>query len=292
LLIVGCGDIGLRIVAQLRDRFRIFGTVTNEASAAAVRRAGAVPLLLDLDQGEREARLGALARTVIVLVPTSPRGRRDARARRLLPLLHPVTAGRLLYISTSGVYGDQRGAWTDETTAPAPASDRAQRRLDAESRLRASRWHAAVLRVPGIYAPDRLPVERLRQAIPVALPEQDVITNHIHADDLAQACVAALFRAAPARVYNIVDDSQLLLGEYLDRVADRLGLARPPREPWDQLRLAAGAQRMSFLSESRRLRNARMKRELRVRLRYANVDAGLAALAPQPRPDPVRGEPE
>ena len=283
MLIVGCGDIGLRIVARLRDRFRIFGTVANPASAAAVRSAGAIPLLLDLDQSGTRSRAGALAGRIIVLAPTSPRGSRDERARRLRCILRPAHAARVLYLSTSGVYGDRRGAWTDESTPPAPANERAGRRLDAESLLRASRWHAAVLRIPGIYGPNRLPIERLRQAIPVALAHQDVITNHIHADDLARACVAALFRAAPTRTYNVVDDSQLFLGEYLDRVADQLNLPHPPRVPLDRLAAVVGAQRMSFLGESRRLRNLRMKRELRVRLQFPDVDAGLAAIAKAPR---------
>lgn len=234
-------------------------------------------MLLDLDQRATSSRIGALARRLIVLVPTSPQGSRDERARRLLSMLRGESGARMLYISTSGVYGDRRGAWTDESTPAAPTSERARRRLDAELLLRASRWRAAILRVPGIYAADRLPLQRLRQAIPVALPGQDVITNHIHAEDLAQACVAALFRAAPTRIYNIVDDSQLPLGEYLDRVADRFGLPRPPRVPFEELRAAVGAQRMSFLGESRRLQNRRMKRELRVRLQYPDVEAGLAA---------------
>ena len=279
LLIVGCGDIGLRIITVLRDRFRIFGAVRSQTSAVAVRSAGAIPLVLDLDQAGRIRRIGALARAVIALAPTSPCGRRDARAPRLLRALRCARGGRMLYISTTGVYGDRRGAWTDETTPPAPANERALRRLDAETRLRASNWRAAVLRVPGIYGPNRLPLDRLRDAIPVALPAQDVVTNHIHADDLARACIAALYRAAPARVYNIADDTQLFLGEYLDRVADRVGLPRPPRAPWDQVRIAAGPQRMLFLSGSRRLRNDRMKRELRIRLLYPDVDAGLAAIA-------------
>ncbi|HYB50889.1 MAG TPA: NAD(P)H-binding protein [Burkholderiaceae bacterium] len=280
MLIVGCGDIGTRIVARLRDRFRVFGTVANAQSAAAVRRAGAIPLLLDLDARRKEPRIGALAQRIVVLAPTSPSGRRDRRTRHLLGLLRPKATARMLYMSTTGVYGDRRGAWTDESTPPAPANERAQRRLEAESRLRASRWHAAVLRAPGIYAADRLPLERLRQAIPVATSGQDVITNHIHADDLARACISALFRAAPSRTYNIVDDSQLLLGEFLDRVADRVGLARPPRVASEQLCAAVGPRRMSFLTESRRLRNQRMKRELRLRLRYPNVEVGLAAIAP------------
>ncbi|HYA59778.1 MAG TPA: NAD-dependent epimerase/dehydratase family protein [Burkholderiaceae bacterium] len=281
LLIVGCGDIGIRIVARLRDRFRIFGTVANPANADAVRANGAVPMLLDLDQGNASSRIRAVARRVIILAPTSPQGSRDMRARRLLRLLGHAAGARMLYLSTSGVYGNRNGAWTDESTPPMPVSERAQRRLDAELLLRASSWHAAVLRVPGIYGPERLPIDRLRRAVPVPLAGQDVITNHIHADDLTRACIAALFRAAPTRIYNVVDDSQLYLGQYLDRVADSMGLPHPPRVSWDELRAAAGEQRMSFLGESRRLQNVRMKRELRVRLQFPDVDAGLTAMGRQ-----------
>lgn len=282
LLIVGCGDIGQRIVARLRGRFRLFGTTTGAAGAAAIRAAGALPLALDLDNirgGARRA-LGALATRVLVLAPPSTQGRTDARAPRLLRQLPYRGSGRLVYASTTGVYGNRQGRWTDETTPPAPGNDRAWRRLDAERRLRASAWHAAVLRVPGIYGPDRLPLERLRTAVPVPMPGEDNYTNHIHAEDLARACIVALYRAAPTRVYNTIDDTQLRLGEYLDRVADRVGLPRPPRAPWDAVRAAAGPQRVSFMSESRRLRNRRMKRELRLRLLYPDVDAGLAAVVP------------
>jgi nucleoside-diphosphate-sugar epimerase len=279
LLIVGCGDIGLRIVACLRGRFRVFGAVRRQTSADAVRRAGATPLRIDLDQYSSLARLKNLATRVLVLAPTTAAGHQDHRSRHLLRALRPAPGGRLVYLSTTGVYGDRRGAWTDETVTPQPASDRAIRRLDAERRLRFSGWHAAILRVPGIYGPTRLPLARLRNAVPVPLPEQDVMTNHIHAEDLARVSTAALFRAAPTRLYNAVDDSRLSLGDYLDRVADHAGLARPPRTGWEQLRQAAGPLRMSFLEESRRLRNVRLKRELRVRLRYPDVDAGLAAMA-------------
>lgn len=282
LLIIGCGDIGLRIVARLGGRFHIVGAVRGADSAAAVRRAGATPLRVDLDQPGTLARLRGLAGRVLVLAPTSPAGGHDQRARRLLAALAPASGQgqreRLVYMSTSGVYGDRRGAWTDESTPPRPGNERAARRLDAERLLRASRWRARVLRAPGIYGPARLPLERLRQGIPAPLPEQDVITNHVHAEDLARAAIAALFRGAPARVYNAVDDSQLALGDYLDRVADHAGLPRPPRAAWPELRQAIGAQRMSFIEESRRLRNQRLKRELRLRLNYPDVDAGLAAM--------------
>ena len=222
-----------------------------------------------------------------MLAPTSGSGKRDARSARLLAALRrpdransgSKSGARLVYVSTSGVYGDRAGAWTDENMPATPANDRAWRRLDAERRFRASPWHACVLRAPGIYGPGRLPIERLRQGLPVPPTAQDVYTNHIHMQDLARACIAALFRAAPGRLYNVVDDSQLLLGQYLDKVADAHALARPPRASWEAVREAAGPQRMSFLTESRRLRNARMKRELRLRLRFPDVDAGLAAQA-------------
>jgi nucleoside-diphosphate-sugar epimerase len=291
VLLVGCGDIGLRIVARLRDRFRVFGTVTSPARAAALRAAGAIPLVLDLDsprggprgQAPAGARIAGLAARVMMLAPPSPRGRRDLRARRLLGLLarrqRPTAGASLLYISTTGVYGDRAGAWTHETTAAAPGNERAVRRLDAETAMRASAGNAAVLRVPGIYAADRLPLERLRAGIPVPFPDQDVVTNHIHAEDLARACIAAMFRAAPARLYNTIDDTQLPLAQYLDLVADHAGLPRPPRASWEQMRAAAGPQRMSFLSESRRIGNARMKRELRLRLLFPDIRRGLADAA-------------
>ena len=301
LLIVGCGDIGSRIVARLHRRFRIFAVVSGPDGARRVREAGAVPVVCDLDRLGPPAALGGLAQRVIVLVPTSSQGKTDRRTPHLLRALFvpPTAAGRrnrplgpgsrrfapsgrprLVYASTSGVYGDRRGAWTDETTPPRPGNDRAHRRLDAERRMRASRWRAGVLRVPGIYAADRLPGARLQQAIPVPPPDQDVFTNHIHAEDLARACLAAVFRGAPTRVYNVVDDTQLVLGEYLDAVADRLGLPHPPRASGEALRAAAGPQRMSFLTESRRLRNGRMKRELRLRLTYPDIHAGLRDVVP------------
>ncbi len=286
LAIVGCGDIGLRIVARLQGRFGILATATQGPALEKIRRAGARALALDLDMPRVRARLRGIALNILVLAPASRGGDRDARSGRLLALLAGGTQRRMVYVSTSGVYGDRAGAWTDETVTPRPSTARARRRLDAEKRLRKSSWHAAVLRAPGIYARERLPTERLEKSIPVPQPGQDIHTNHIHADDLARACIAAVFRGAPARVYNVVDDSQLQLAPYLDLVADRAGLPRPPRAPWSEIARAAGPERMSFLSESRRLRNRRLKRELRFRLLYPDIVAGLADALP---PLPLRG---
>jgi nucleoside-diphosphate-sugar epimerase len=281
LLIVGCGDIGLRILARMRDRFRVIALTSSPDRVRELRAAGAVPLIGNLDRRATLARCAAFGARVIHLAPPPNRGPRDTRTRHLLTALG-ARAEHLVYISTTGVYGDARGRLIDESAPPAPANERGKRRLDAERTLREAcrRGHLrpSILRVPGIYALDRLPLDRLRQALPALAPEEDVYTNHIHADDLARIAVFALFRGAPQRVYNAVDDSQLKMGEYFELVADRHGLPRPPRLPRSELKAAVSPTMYSFMTESRRLRNTRMKSELRVRLLHPTVADALAAI--------------
>ncbi len=276
LLIVGCGDIGLRIVARLRARYRIVALTSSPARRAELRAAGTLPIVGDLDDRRSLARIAAFGARVIDLAPPPNQGTRDPRTRHLLCALRAVR--RLVYISTTGVYGDRAGEWIDETAPVAPVNQRALRRVDAERIVRAA--GARVLRVPGIYAHDRLPLERLRAGTPALTADEDVHTNHIHADDLARIAIAALHRGSKARVYHAVDDSQLKMGEYFDLVADRFGLPRPPRLPRDDLKRAVSATMYSFMSESRRLRNDRIKRELKVRLRWPTVADALADADP------------
>jgi nucleoside-diphosphate-sugar epimerase len=185
-------------------------------------------------------------------------------------------------ISTTGVYGDRKGAWTDECCPPAPTTARARRRVAAETRFRAANrrglLRGAILRAPGLYAQDRLPTERLRRGLPALLPSEDGWTNHIHADDLAAIAWLALFRGRPGRAINAVDDSALKMGDWFDRVADACDLPRAPRLPRAELADAVSPMMLSFMSESRRLSNRRLKRELRARLRWPNVDKALETL--------------
>jgi nucleoside-diphosphate-sugar epimerase len=159
------------------------------------------------------------------------------------------------------------------------------RRVDAEARqrhyarLRGNAVRVSLLRIPGIYAPYReggTPRERLLRGAPVLNPADDVFTNHIHADDLARACQLALWRGKTQRAYNVNDDSSLLMGDYFDMAAGLYGLPKPPRISRAQAQVDVPAMQLSFMSESRRLLNTRMKRELRLQLRYADVKAGLA----------------
>jgi len=260
LVIVGCGDVGLRIVARAHRRFRILALTSSPERVPALRAAGALPIVGNLDDRASLRRLRGLAPWLIHLAPP--------------PNALAGSARRLVYISTTGVYGDHGGALIDETARPQPANDRAVRRLDAERHMRAA--GAAVLRVPGIYAHDRLPLERLRAGTPALRAEDDVFTNHIHADDLARVGLAAIVRGKPTRVYNTVDDSQLKMGEYFDLVADHFLLPRPPRLPRAELRAAVSPMMYSFMTESRRLGNDRLRRELKLRLRWPTVAHALS----------------
>lgn len=363
LLIIGCGDIGQRVVQQLHHGWQVVGVARSDETLQRIRAAGALPMRAD-----DAHRLSRWATHVLHAAPPASRdgevtdrltrgwlqalararGQRASKASRpgrahrlggrsmgtLLAVPAPATqarsrgqhapAPRLVYLSTTGVYGDRGGAFTRETDTLQPLTDRARRRVDAERQVRfgihrpdgsnagsrrADGPHAdstrpdsarrdsarvsgarhrrlqqpplpaLVLRVPGIYAADRLPVERLRQQVPALIPADDVITNHIHADDLARIARTALLRGPRQRVINAVDDSQMTLGDYLDQVADRLGLPRPPRQSRAELTRTLSEVRMSFMRESRRLDTRRLKRELRVRLQWPTV-ADFLARAP------------
>jgi nucleoside-diphosphate-sugar epimerase len=281
LLIVGCGDVGLRVLRLLRGRVRVLALTSAAMRVDELRSAGALPLVGNLDDATTLGRLAALADWVLHLAPPPTQGRTDPRTAALLHALARSTRmRRIVYASTSGVYGDAGGERFDETRAARATTPRAQRRVDAESRVRhhgrAFGVNASVLRIPGIYALDRAggdPRERVQRGAPLLAEADDVYTNHIHADDLARACVAALFRAAPQRTYHVSDDSELKMGEHFDAVADAFGLPRAPRLSRDALRAAVSAVQWSFMSESRRLDNTRLHCELRVRLRYPTPSA-------------------
>lgn len=286
LLIVGCGDIARRALPLFKARYRVCALVRSPDPGLAA--SGVEQIEGDLDDSESLSRLAGRAQRIAQLAPPAQTGSQDSRTRNLLAALSATSKSgvmlprRFVYLSTSGVYGDCAGARVDEARAPHPQTGRARRRLDAERAV--SEWGArqgveiVILRVPGIYARDRLPVERLARGTPALRPEDDVYTNHIHADDLAAILAAALHSKRANGVYNASDDSEIRMGDWLDLVADRSGHARPQRvSREDALRLVP-AELLSFMSESRRLSNQRMKADLGVRLRYPTVAEGLAPI--------------
>ncbi len=289
VLVVGCGDVGLRVAQALPARVRVLGLTSSPQRAPQLRERGITPLQGNLDVPRTLARLAGLADRVVHLAPPSSEPVqhwwRDHRTEALLRVLRRRgTPVALVYESTSGVYGDCAGAKVAESRPVAPHTPRAQRRVDAERQARffgrGSGTRVSVLRIPGIYAPDRAggtPRERLQKGTPVLAAQDDVYTNHIHADDLARAVIAALWRGRPQRVYNASDDTELKMGDYFDLAADLYGLPRPPRVARGAAQQELPLVLLSFMSESRRLDNTRLKQELRVHLRHPTVHSGLRA---------------
>jgi nucleoside-diphosphate-sugar epimerase len=265
LLIAGFGDIAQRALPRLEARFEV---------VRLARRYG-----YDLDQPGSLA-LGR-ADALLHLAPPQAAGTEDRRTAALLEMVDAAgrPPARIVYVSTSGVYGDCAGELVDETRPLAPMTERARRRADAERQL--ARWCAergaalVVLRVPGIYASDRLPLARLRGRVPALRAEDDVYTNHIHAEDLAAILARALGDDAPAGVFNACDGSRLKMGDWLDLVADHCGLPRPPRIARAEAPRCVAPATLSFMSESRRLVNRRLKEAFGIRLRFPTVLEGL-----------------
>ncbi|QJC57304.1 hypothetical protein HC248_02625 [Polaromonas vacuolata] len=286
VLIIGCGDVGMRAARLLPSRIRVLALTSSASRLDELRAQQITPLLGNLDDKSTLRRLSALATRVLHLAPPpnlDPYARTDPRTLDLLRALRLRSLPQsLVYGSTSGVYGDCEGQHIDETRTLAPQTGRAWRRVDAEDQLRlfgrgtGSKVH--ILRIPGIYALDRVggtPEARLRKGTPVLLAEDDVYTNHIHANDLARACLAALWRGRPQRVSNVSDDTDLKMGDYFDLAASLYGLAPPPRLTRTEAQRLLPAMQLSFMSESRRMDNSRLKKELRLKLNYPDVVSGL-----------------
>ncbi len=294
VLIVGCGDVGLRTAGQLgapkSQRVRLMALTSSPERVRLLRACGITPLLGNLDDSTSLKRLAGIAHRVIHLAPppSDRRGdsERDPRSLALVRALRLRTPPQaLVYGSTTGVYGDCVGQRVHETRTVKPHTPRAQRRVDAENLMRflgRSGVRVSVLRIPSIYAPDReggTPRERLIKGTPVLVAKEDVYTNHIHANDLARACVAALWRGKPQRVVNVADDTDLKMGDYFDLAASLSGLPKPPRISRSDANTALPLMLLSFMNESRRVDNTRMKQELRLKLRYPHVRDGLSPQA-------------
>ncbi|MDB5803354.1 MAG: NAD(P)-dependent oxidoreductase [Betaproteobacteria bacterium] len=304
---LGAGDIGRRVIACIGGGAEVTALTSTPSSRAALRHIGARPALADLDKPGSLTRLPRDWDSLLHCAPPPARGAQDTRTRNILrafdrsrktdhkrssltcgPSRSP--AGRrkrtVVYLSTSGVYGDCAGARITEAQPLHPRNARAVRRVDAERALirhaRRGAFRLIILRVPGIYSETRLPLERLRAGTPALAPADDVYTNHIHAADLAALAIAALRRLRKrvrpqVRIYNANDGGDMRMGDYFDLVADTFCLARPPRLPRIEIKQAVSPALLSFMSESRRMDNARIKRELPIHWFAPTVGAGVAA---------------
>lgn len=287
-LIAGCGYTGTRLARALIARGRRpVGLTRTQPSADALGRQGIAPVVSNFDRPVEEPPAAVENGVVFYLVPPAGDAEDDdPRLRNFLAACGQERPARIVYVSTSGVYGDCGGEWVDETRPPAPRTARARRRLAAERIL--AEWSESaggeyvIARVAGIYGPDRLPIDRLSETV-VIRPEEAPWSNRIHVDDLVTVLLAAAERGRHGRVYNVADGAPTTMTDYFFRVADAAGRPRPKTVPLAQAEQYLSPGMLSFVQESRRLDVTRMKRELRVRLRYPDLDAGIADALPARR---------
>ena len=285
VLIAGCGYVGQRLALRLRSQFDVTGLVRSAERAAELERLGIRALAIDFDRVRAGACLPERLdhEAILYLTPPPVLGESDLRLDRFLQLatVPPLT---FVYVSTTGVYGDTAGAIVDESSAVQPRTDRGRRRVSAEEMTRVwcneRRVRRVVLRVPGIYGPDRLPLERLRHYEPVVREREAGINNRIHVDDLVEACNCALANPEARGVYNVTDGRPLSSTAFINLVAKIAGLPAPPQVPMEEAQLTFSPERLSFLNESRRVSNERMLKHLGVVLKYADVEAGIRASLP------------
>ncbi len=285
--IVGCGYVGRRLALQLGKEYNLYGLVRTTTSIKSLRSAHVEPIVLDLDKLGKQDLSPVWFRNCMLFYFAPPRadGESDVRLHRFLNILETLP-DTLVYISTTGVYGNTHGAMVDETSPVNPQTQRAMRRMSAEHITRIwcteNNVKRVVLRVPAIYGPGRLPLDRLHKHEPVIRPAEAPIMNRIHVDDLVQACMAAAFNPQARGVYNVSDGNSCSMTDYLRLVAELASLPMPPEIPLDEAQLCFTPELLSYLDESRRIDNARMRNDLGVQLRYADLKQGiLACLAEQ-----------
>jgi nucleoside-diphosphate-sugar epimerase len=294
LLIIGCGDIGGRVAdLALARQIPVTGVVRSEAAAEHLRSRGIRTVIGDLDNRSPLNGLPVRGATVLYLVPPPGGGHFDPRVRVFCGSIEPgEEPEKIIYVSTSGVYGDCGGQVVTEETPPNPQTARARRRLDAESILRG--WGAlrrvpiVILRVTGIYGPGRYPLDRIVGGHPVLREEEAASTNRIHADDLARVCLAAAEKVKKDELFNVSDGQTGTMTEYFNAVADALAVPRPPQITMEEARRVMTPLMLSYVAESRRIDNSRMLARLGVELLYPTLAAGLQADAPQLQKSGVR----
>ena len=280
MIIIGCGYLGQKVASRyLKLNQGVVGVTRGTSVASALTNQGLVEVSVDLDYLPL-ARIPMAGRSMFYFVPPPGAGRKDTRVRHLIEAFDSQGAPiRLVYLSTTGVYGNCGGDWVTEERTPSPMADRACRRLDAERSLMAACANYGVelviLRVAGIYGPGRLPIERLRNGVYVIREEEAPYTNRIHVDDLVTICMAAMRRGESGGVYNVSDGHPTTMTDYFNKIADLYSLPRPLQIPLSEApdRLSSGM--LSYMRESRRLDNRRMREELQVTLRYPSLESGL-----------------
>ncbi len=281
--IIGCGDIGKRVAKELLAQgCRVQATVRHVDDVAQLEDIGVIPVVADFDRREDLPCLAIDRQQLFYFMPPQGGGTIDARMANFCRMLAPDNCPqRIVYMSTSGVYGDCKGALVTEETPLNPQTSRAKRRVSAETQLQETArelgFNLIILRVTGIYGPGRLPLAQLHKGHQVLRPEDSPETNRIHSQDLVRICLAAMERGDPGDIFNVCDGQPGSMSEYFIAVADLFSLPRPQQLSWDEARQVMNPLTLSFLQESRRMTNRKLLDKLGLELLYPTLKEGLEA---------------
>ena len=275
-LIAGAGYTGLSVAKQLRgEKVTLLSRSFNNKLEFDSQK-------IDLDKDDFTISITSPF-VVLYTIPPNTASLSDERLKLFLKKLK-INPSRIVYLSSSGVYGDRKGNYTDETVKPNPITKRAIRRLNAEKCI--SDWshknnvEHVILRVSGIYGPDRLGIEKLRQGLTVIKQSKAKPSNRIHIEDLTNCCISAMMKDKLSNIYNIGDGDHNNQTWFYKAVCDQVGIKNPTEIEVAEAKMTWGAMRLSFLNESRRLDVNKMKRELIDNLRYPNAIDGIKESLP------------
>ena len=280
LMCFGLGFSGKALAARLNAKgWRITGTSRSAEGTAAIAALGYNAFVFD---GMTPLPAQAFKDVTHIVVSVPPDAGGDPALRHHAKDL-AVRAGAIkwfAYLSTTGVYGDHGGGWVSEESPLTPSTERGQRRLDAESGwLALHRRHGLpmhVFRLAGIYGPGRNQLVSMLDGTAKRIVKPGQVFSRIHVEDIAAVLEASMARPNPGAAYNVCDDEPCPPQDVVAHAAELLGLPAPPAIAFGQARLSPMAR--SFYAESKRVSNARIKRELGVSPRYPSYREGLAAL--------------
>ncbi len=285
-IIIGCGDIGIRVGQQLLQQCRITGIVRSKKSAEKLISYGFNAAIFDLDQPASALPAILSDSLIFYFSPPTENGEQDLRMKNFLAALgsSPANPTRIIYISTTAVYADSKGGWINEQTPTQPSNSRGKRRLDAEQQLidfqHQRPVNISILRVSGIYSANRLPFRQIKANQPILQLEIAPFSNRIHADDLANICIAAAFKPTKSvAIFNVSDGNPGSISQYFKTVALAFNLQPPPEISWKAAQQMLSPGMLSYLCESKRIDNRLIKRELGVTLCYPTLASGLKQCA-------------
>jgi len=280
-IIIGCGDLGKRIAKQLINRHEaVLATSHQESSQKILHNFGIQTISADLDTANSLSNINFQHANVYYLLPPPSDGISDTRMSNFITTIsHNLAPRRIVYISTTGVYGDAQGEWITEKQPANPQTNRGKRRLDAEQQLISfcaqSSCEYNILRVSGIYCLNKLPLERLKAGVKALDLTIAPSSNRIHAKDLTTICLHTMRGNSCNQIFNAADGKPSSITDYFIKVANTFNLPQPQQISWQDAQTEVSSAMLSYLAESKKISIEKIKETFNFEPQYPDLETGL-----------------